>query len=342
MAERINRTVQNMLKALKDREKSCWKDHLPKLAFAYNSTVNKTTGYSPFFLLFGRQSKLPVDSMFGLDRGEAVGVARKSHAQFVEDWKRSMTQAYDLANQNIEKSANYNKQHYDKKVKGEQLKVGDRVLVRNVRERGGTGKLRNHWESTLFEVTAKKENLPVYTITNVDNNKDCRTVHRNLLMECNDLPRDVFVKEKAKDVKKAKNTTMGKKKHESAVEQKTQEEDDEDIGNIVVLVHEDVADFSLGGGGDVVEIGDSVDGIGDIVDGLADTGEESSVDGDDHGEPESADPETDENAESESDTDDPDDPAPKPSRKSVRVSRAPKIFSYDEVGGPPVLIEINK
>ena len=129
MAERINRTVQNMLKALTEREKSSWKDHLPKLAFAYNSTVNKTTGFSPFFLMFGRQSTLPVDTMFGLGRNEAVGVTRNSHAQFVKDWKNSMAQSFELANKNIAKSADYNKQHYDKKIHGVQLKIGDRVLV---------------------------------------------------------------------------------------------------------------------------------------------------------------------------------------------------------------------
>ena len=29
-----------------------------------------------------------------------------------------------------------------------------------------------------------------------------------------------------------------------------------------------------------------------------------------------------------------------PVRKSTRPSRTPKVFSYDEVGGPPVLVDI--
>ena len=41
----------------------------------------------------------------------------------------------------------------------------------------------------------------------------------------------------------------------------------------------------------------------------------------------------------ESDADLQDDPD-KPSRKSVRFSRAPKVFTYNEIGGPPVLIDL--
>ena len=164
MVERLNRTAQNMLRALPEKEKSRWKDHLPKLAFAYNSTVNKSTGYSPFFLMFGRNSKLPVDQMFGLDSVQEVSVDRKSHAQFVKDWKHSMTTAYETANKNIDKAASYNKSNYDKKIKGEELEVGDKVLMKNVRERGGTGKLRSHWERQIFKITKKKDNLPVYVI----------------------------------------------------------------------------------------------------------------------------------------------------------------------------------
>ena len=42
------------------------------------------------------------------------------------------------------------------------------------------------------------------------------------------------------------------------------------------------------------------------------------------------------------DTDDEYDPEPRPVRKSVRFSKPPRLFSYDEIGGPPVLIDIKK
>ena len=320
MAERINRTVQNMLKSLKAQEKLNWQQHLPKLAFAYNSTVNKTTGYSPFFLMFGRDSILPVDSMFGLDREDEVAVSRKSHAQFVDEWKQSLLKAYQLANENINKSAQYSKRHYDLKVKGVELKVGDRVLMRNVREKGGTGKLKNHWESSLFRITSKKENLPVYTIVNCDNVKDQRTVHRNLLMECNDLPDDVF-RDSRPVVKVPKKRGRPKKVQPSG------EEDDNidlDEDNILVILHEGVADSSGGGSGashQVIETDPGGDQSADPTDPDALVEDEHAVD--------------------PSFTDDEYDPEPVPQRRSLRPARPPEWLAYHQMGGPPNLVDLD-
>ena len=63
-AEKMNCTIMNMLKTLNETEKSSWKDHLLKLVFAYNSIINKSASYSPFFLMFRRSSKLQIDSIF--------------------------------------------------------------------------------------------------------------------------------------------------------------------------------------------------------------------------------------------------------------------------------------
>ena len=96
---RMSRTIINMLKTLNDTEKSRSKDILSKLAFAYNSTINKSTGHSPFFLMFGRFSKLLIDSPN----------KKKSYDKFVAEWKESMQQAADIANKNTDKARHLNK-----------------------------------------------------------------------------------------------------------------------------------------------------------------------------------------------------------------------------------------
>ena len=62
--ERFNRTLGNMLRALPLKEKQQWPQQVQTLTFAYNATVHETTGYAPFFLMFGRVPRLPVDVMF--------------------------------------------------------------------------------------------------------------------------------------------------------------------------------------------------------------------------------------------------------------------------------------
>ena len=147
-----------------------------------------------------------------------------------------MQQAFTIANEQVKKASKYNKQYYDKKVKETEIQVGDNVLIRNVRERGGTGKLRSYWESSIFEVIEKDENLPVYTMKNLHKGCDKRIMHRNLLMKCNDLPVDLF-QERCKGRKK-------KKKLEHTVEENS---DDESSDNEIVIVYPEADPISTGG-----------------------------------------------------------------------------------------------
>ena len=186
-AERFNRTLINMLKSIPKSEKKNWKDHLSKLCFAYNSTVNRATNFSPFFLMFGRQSRLPIDCVLPVEEAQT---ANKSHAQFVRDWQKSMKEAFQLANEHAQKSASYNKAYYDSRIKEVELVAGDKVLLKN-HEKGGTGKLRSFWEEKFYILVEKEGSMPVYVIKPV-NGRKTKTVHRNLLLKVNDLPLNSF------------------------------------------------------------------------------------------------------------------------------------------------------
>ena len=63
--ERFNSTLINML-GTSPREKSEWKNHIGMLVHAYNFTQNSATGFSPSYLMYGRQPHLPVDVTLGL------------------------------------------------------------------------------------------------------------------------------------------------------------------------------------------------------------------------------------------------------------------------------------
>lgn len=88
--KRFNRT---MLRNLLETAKADWKVSLATVIHAYNCTCSEATGYAPYFLLFGRNPRLPIDWMFDL----TVKDQSLSRRDYAEKWKACMNDAYKLA-----------------------------------------------------------------------------------------------------------------------------------------------------------------------------------------------------------------------------------------------------
>ena len=143
--ERMNSTLLSMLRTLHESEKSKWHLSLNKLIFAYNCTRHDSTGYSPHYLMFGREAVLPLDLVLNTDEE----MQNRDYNQFATDWKAQMEVAYKTA---LEKSGKRKKLDKDRRGKGimlTELKPGDPVLVQNKLERGGTEKLISTWANCL-------------------------------------------------------------------------------------------------------------------------------------------------------------------------------------------------
>lgn len=183
--ERFNQTLLSMLRTLTEEQKTDWKSYLPKVIHAYNCTSSDATGYAPFFLLFGRPPRLPVDILFGIEREDHPG----SYQDYVEKWRKRMAEAYEIASRHADKSADRGKKQYDKRIYGPELQVGSRVLVRNFIERGGPGKLRSYWEDEVYVIRGRKgEDSPVFEVQPESGKGRTKVLHRNLLLPCNFLP----------------------------------------------------------------------------------------------------------------------------------------------------------
>ena len=72
LVERFNRTLLSMLATTIADHPWDWEDNLRQLCYAYNTSVHSSTGYTPFFLKFGRQARLLVDLAFQLPQRQPL------------------------------------------------------------------------------------------------------------------------------------------------------------------------------------------------------------------------------------------------------------------------------
>ncbi|GFT56609.1 hypothetical protein TNCV_1313421 [Trichonephila clavipes] len=63
LTERFNKTLADMLSMYVDVEQKNWDEILPFVTFAYNTAKQETTGFTPFFLLHGREAETTLDTM---------------------------------------------------------------------------------------------------------------------------------------------------------------------------------------------------------------------------------------------------------------------------------------
>ncbi|XP_024118290.1 uncharacterized protein LOC112139697 [Oryzias melastigma] len=180
--ERFNRTLGSMLRTLPLKDKEKWPQQIQSLTFAYNATVHETTGYAPFFLMFGRIPRLPVDVVFRHVLNDPDVADYDSYAKSLLS---SLKSAIEIAQKHSSTEQQHQAQQYNKRVKGTYLSVGDRVLVANKGERGKK-KLADTWENGVYTVVDVKPDIHVYTIQ--DTAGRTRVVHRNLLLGVNFLP----------------------------------------------------------------------------------------------------------------------------------------------------------
>ena len=99
LVERYNRTLLNMLaKAVHERPFK-WDDHVCHLCFAYNSSVNPMTRYSPFYLMFGRRVHLPTNLVYGSPDTQCTTLP-----QYVAGLRSSLEATYDQVQKTMSKS----------------------------------------------------------------------------------------------------------------------------------------------------------------------------------------------------------------------------------------------
>jgi len=110
LTERMNRTLADMIAMFIEEDQKTWDELLPYVTFAYNSAVQETTGYSPFFLCHGREPATLLDSALRFPEEEKIN----DYDEYVQELLTHAEDARKLAITNIAQSQIKSKRVYDK------------------------------------------------------------------------------------------------------------------------------------------------------------------------------------------------------------------------------------
>ena len=125
LVEKFNSTLINMLSKSVGKYGRDWDCHLPYLLFAYRVAIQDSTQASPFYLLYGREPRVPTETALSQPRTPY----QVEFSDYCAELVANLSDAWALAHENIAKAQNKQKRQYDKRSLGHQLKVGDRVMV---------------------------------------------------------------------------------------------------------------------------------------------------------------------------------------------------------------------
>ena len=120
--ERANRTLEEMLRARINFAQDDWDEHLAAAEMAINNAKQASTGFSPFYLNYGQQVRLPLDN-------ELAAAAPDCNNPAADERIRRLHADLERARTHIEAAQQRQKHYADQHRRAVQFAVGDQVLL---------------------------------------------------------------------------------------------------------------------------------------------------------------------------------------------------------------------
>jgi transposase InsO family protein len=131
---------KRLLRPLK-RAAGAWVEELPLVLWSLRTTPNSSTGYTPFFLLFGAEAVLPTDVRYCAPR--VVAYIKEDAEKALADAQDLLDEARDVA---LARSVVYQqslRNYHSRRVRGRSFEPGNLVLHL---KQTSTSKLEPPWE----------------------------------------------------------------------------------------------------------------------------------------------------------------------------------------------------
>jgi Integrase zinc binding domain/Integrase core domain len=144
LVERFNRTlIEALARTAKDHLRD-WDNYIAPILFSYRTSRHSTTRVSPFFLVYGREAKLPTD---GTEIEE-----ERSLVHHVENMVNDLPTLRNKAQKQITDDQQKQKDRHDRKLPPEvQYNIGDQVLhYRAMLDKQWSNKLEPKWKGPYY------------------------------------------------------------------------------------------------------------------------------------------------------------------------------------------------
>ncbi|KAK7877355.1 hypothetical protein WMY93_031928 [Mugilogobius chulae] len=142
MVERHNRTLIDQLAKMLLSHGGEWDGFLKQVAFAYNSSPHASTRFSPFYLMHGREARVPADVLASPPAQEAERPG--SVSEYVTVLVKRLESAFDIARLCATEATAKQKLYYDEAACHRPYRVGSLVWLNNPTE--SRTKLAPHWK----------------------------------------------------------------------------------------------------------------------------------------------------------------------------------------------------
>lgn len=162
IVERSHRTLNGYLRAFTNKEKDNWDEILKFATFAYNNTVNASTGQIPHYLAHGFKIQIPNQL--------TNKKLSYNYDNLADNTRNNIADALKLAREHVLAQKLKNKKYYDRNTNEEEINIGDMVLLKT--------QVKNHKFQDIYEGPYEVVESSESNVTILKKNKPYKT-HKN-------------------------------------------------------------------------------------------------------------------------------------------------------------------
>jgi hypothetical protein len=164
LVERANGIIMTeIMKLIFNQPRGKWPDELIKVVWSHNTTTSRSTGFTPFKLLFGNEAITPEEAKTGSIRTTTSAEDEADYQITKDTIEGTRLQAIEHINKYQAETIRWR----DRKVRLKNIKLGHLVL-RRVANLDTVGKLQLKWEGPFLVVSSLRPGS--YRLKDMDGN----------------------------------------------------------------------------------------------------------------------------------------------------------------------------